>query len=178
MHIRILVAAGLCLLPLAAQAELKHSAPDGALIEHRYRLSATPGEAWQALVHPELWWPADHTWSGKSSHLSLSPMAGGCFCEAWPGGSAEHARVVMAAEAKMLRMRGSLGPLQDMAVTGVLTVTLTAAEGGSEAVVTYRLSGDPSHGLDKFVPVVDQVIGLQFGSFARHAGEISDSPGK
>ena len=170
MHLRTLIAAGLCLLPIAAQSDLKHAAPDGALIEHRYRLAATPAEAWQALVHPELWWPEDHTWSGKRAHLGLSPVAGGCFCEAWPGGTAEHARIVMAADSKMLRLRGSLGPLQDMAVTGVLTVTLAPiGSGGTEAVVTYRLSGDPSHALDQFVPVVDRVIGEQFGAFARHA---------
>jgi hypothetical protein len=73
----------------------------------------------------------------------------------------------------MLRLRGSLGPLQEMAVTGVLTVKLTPVEGGTEAVVTYRLSGDPSHALDQFVPVVDQVIGLQFAEFARHVGAAS-----
>jgi hypothetical protein len=35
--------------------------------------------------------------------------------------------------------------------------------------VTYRISGDPSHGLDKFAPAVDQVVGQQFGNFARYA---------
>lgn len=173
MHHRLLVAAALCLLSTDGLAELKQSAPDGALIEHRYQFAATPEQAWEALVHPERWWPEDHTWSLSRAHLSLSPVAGGCFCEAWPGGSAEHARVVMAAEPTMLRLRGSLGPLQEMAVTGVLTVKLTPTEGGTEAVVTYRLSGDPSHALDQFVPVVDQVIGLQFGEFARHVGQIA-----
>jgi len=82
----------------------------------------------------------------------------------------------MAADSQMLRLRGSLGPLQDMAVTGVLTVKLVAIEaGGTEAVVTYRLSGDASHVLDTFVPVVDQVIGLQFGGFARYVGETLES---
>ena len=176
MTLRTLIAAGLCLLPIAAQSDLKHSAPDGAMIEHRYRLAATPAEAWQALVHPELWWPEDHTWSGQRAHLGLSPVAGGCFCETWPGGSAEHARVVMAADSHMLRLRGSLGPLQDMAVTGVLTVKLVASEtAGTEAVVTYRLSGDASHVLDTFVSVVDEVIGLQFGGFARYVGETHES---
>jgi uncharacterized protein YndB with AHSA1/START domain len=174
MQTRILIAAALCLLSQDSLAELKQSAPDGALIEHRYALTVAPEQAWQALIHPERWWPEDHTWSLSRAHLSLSPVAGGCFCETWPGGSAEHARVVMAAEPKMLRLRGSLGPLQDMAVTGVLTVKLTPTEGGTEAVVTYRLSGDPSHALDQFVPVVDQVIGLQFAAFARHAGMADD----
>jgi uncharacterized protein YndB with AHSA1/START domain len=175
MQNRFLVAAALCLLSQDGRAELRHAAPDGALIEHRYALTVAPEQAWQALVHPERWWPEDHTWSLARAHLSLSPVAGGCFCENWPGGSAEHARVVMAVEPTMLRLRGSLGPLQEMAVTGVLTVKLAPTEGGTEAVVTYRLSGDPSHALDRFVPVVDQVIGLQFAAFARHAGTADDS---
>jgi hypothetical protein len=54
-----------------------------------------------------------------------------------------------------------------MAVTGVLTVTLAAKGDGTEAVVTYRLSGDPAHKLDGFIAVVDQVIGQQFGNFAK-----------
>ncbi len=57
-----------------------------------------------------------------------------------------------------------------MAVTGVLTIQLTATDsGGTEATVTYRLSGDASHKLDTFVPVVDKVIGQQFGAFAAFA---------
>lgn len=176
MHNRTFITAALCLLPLLAQAELKQVAPDSALIEHRFRLAAPPGDAWQALVHPERWWPEDHTWSGARGNLSLSPAAGGCFCESWPGGSAEHARVVMAMDGRLLRLRGAFGPLQDLAVTAVLTVTLAPAGDGSEAVVTYRISGDPTHGLEPFAPVVDQVIGLQFGRFADHVGQLA--PGK
>jgi uncharacterized protein YndB with AHSA1/START domain len=157
----------LLLSPTLAGAELKQSAADGAFIEHRFQIAATPAVAWQTLVHPERWWPADHTWSGAATNLSLAPEAGGCFCERWDGGSAEHARVAMARPGELLRMRGSLGPLQEMALTGVLTVALAAKGDGTEAVVTYRLSGDASHKLDGFVAVVDQVIGLQFGSFAK-----------
>ena len=159
----------LALLPLVAAAELTQSATDGAVIEHRFQVATTPAAAWQVLVNPGRWWPADHTWSGSPSNLSLVPEAGGCFCERWDGNSAEHARVVMARPAELLRLRGSLGPLQEMALTGVLTVTLAAKDSGTEAVVTYRLSGDASHKLDSFVPVVDQVIGQQFGNFARAA---------
>ncbi len=156
----------LMLLPVLATAEVRQSAPDGALIEHRFRIAATPAAVWQTLVHPERWWPADHTWSGTPGNLSLAPDAGGCFCERWDGASAEHARVIMSRPGALLRMRGSLGPLQEMAVTGVLTVTLEANADGTEAVVTYRLSGHPSHKLETFIAAVDQVIGLQFGNFA------------
>ena len=155
------------LLPAVAMSEVKQGAPDGALIEHRFRIAAPPTAAWQALLHPERWWPADHTWSGEPGNLSLEPDAGGCFCERWSGNSAEHARVVMVKPGELLRLRGSLGPLQEMAVTGVLTVNLAAKDGGTEAVVTYRLSGDPSHKLDGFIAAVDQVIGLQFANFAK-----------
>lgn len=155
------------LLPAIATPEVKQGAPDGALIEHRFQIAAPPAAAWQTLLHPERWWPADHTWSGEPGNLRLEPDAGGCFCERWSGNSAEHARVVMAKPGELLRLRGSLGPLQEMAVTGVLTITLAAKDGGTEAVVTYRLSGDPSHKLDGFIAAVDQVIGLQFANFAK-----------
>ena len=166
MH-RSLCALLVLLLPALAAAEVKQGTPDGAIIEHRFRIAATPAVAWETLVHPERWWPADHTWSGVPGNLSLAAEAGGCFCERWAGASAEHARVIMSRPGELLRMRGSLGPLQEMALTGVLTVTLAAANGGTDAVVTYRLSGDPSHKLDGFIAVVDQVIGLQFGNFAK-----------
>jgi uncharacterized protein YndB with AHSA1/START domain len=155
------------LLPSIAMSEVKQSAPDGAVIEHRFQIAASPDAAWQMLVHPERYWPADHTWSGDPGNLSLVPEAGGCFCERWSGGSAEHARVVMARPGQLLRLRGALGPLQEMAVTGVLTVTLAAKDAGTEAVVVYRLSGDASHKLDSFIAIVDQVVGLQFGNFAK-----------
>ena len=166
MH-RPIYAALALLLPAIATPEVKHGAPDGALIEHRFQIAAPPAAAWQTLLHPERWWPADHTWSGVPGNLSLAPDAGGCFCERWSGNSAEHAHVVMAKPGELLRLRGSLGPLQEMAVTGVLTIALAAKDGGTEAVVTYRLSGDSSHKLDGFIAAVDQVIGLQFGNFAK-----------
>jgi uncharacterized protein YndB with AHSA1/START domain len=166
MH-RLIVALLVLLSPALALPEVKQGAPDGALIEHRFQIAATPTVAWQTLVHPERWWPADHTWSGVPTNLSLAPEAGGCFCERWDRASAEHARIVMSRPGELLRMRGSLGPLQEIALTGVLTVSLAPRDGGTEAVVTYGLSGDPSHKLDGFIAVVDQVIGLQFGNFAR-----------
>src|SRR4026207_962889 len=131
------------LLPAVAMSEVKQGAPDGALIEHRFRIAAPPTAAWQALLHPERWWPADHTWSGEPGKLSLEPDAGGCFREGRGGASAERARVVMVKPGELLRLRGSLGPLQEMAVTGVLTVNLAAKDGGTEAGGSYRAGGPP-----------------------------------
>ena len=161
----------IALLPPPAYAEVVQSAPDGALIEHHFQVRATPAEAWQSLIHPERWWPEDHTWSGSRGNLGLQPVAGGCYCETWSGGSVEHARVIMAVPGRLLRMRGALGPLQDMAVSGVLTARLEPNGHGTDAIVTYRLSGDASHKLDEFVPIVDAVIGQQFGAFAAYASQ-------
>lgn len=168
--IAMLAIAAAAALPTAATAEVVQSTPSGATLEHRYPIAANPQQAWRALVHPELWWPSDHTWSGAATNLRLEAQAGGCFCENWGEASAEHGRVVMSRPGELLRIQGALGPLQGMAVSAVLTIELEAAQGGgTTAKVTYRISGDPSHGLDKFVAAVDQVIGQQFGNFARYA---------
>ncbi len=159
------VAAGL-LLPLGAAAEVKQASPDGFLLEHRFAITANPTVAWEVLVHPERYWPDGHTWSGRAANMSLTPEAGGCFCERWSQGSAEHGRVIMAVPGKLLRFRGSLGPFQDMAVTGVMTVALTPAESGTEAVVTYRVNGTPSQRLGEMAPAVDSVVRQQFAGFA------------
>jgi uncharacterized protein YndB with AHSA1/START domain len=167
---------GLCLiltLSGASRAAVVQSAADGFIVEHTFRIPAAPATAWQVLVHPERWWPSDHTWSGNAANLSLAPEAGGCFCERWSDGSAEHGRIVHIRQNQLLRFNGALGPLQEMAVAGVLTVRLTPADGGTEAKVTYRVSGDPSHKLDALAPVVDKVIGQQFGAFANLASRPS-----
>lgn len=160
----------LALMPALLQAEVKQVSSESLLIEQRFELPVSPMDAWALLIHPEGYWPADHTWSGDAGKLSLQADAGGCFCEKWAEGSAEHARVVMAQPGALLRLQGALGPFQSMAVTGVLTITLEAAAAGSTAVVTYRISGDASHQLEQLAPIVDAVVGQQFGGFARLAG--------
>lgn len=159
------------LLAQAAGAEVMLAAPDALVIEHRFQVAATPEQAWEVLVHPERYWPKNHTWSGDSSNLSLVPHAEGCFCERWTDASAEHGRVIMALPGRLLRFRGALGPFQEMAVTGVMTIKLAPKDGGTEAVVTYRLSGGPSHRLGDMAQGVDPVIRQQFAGFAALASQ-------
>lgn len=80
------------------------AAPEGMHIKHQFRIAAPAARVWESLIHPERWWPADHTWSGRRESLSLSATAGGCYCEQWTGGSAEHGRVIMAIPNRMLRL--------------------------------------------------------------------------
>jgi uncharacterized protein YndB with AHSA1/START domain len=159
----------LALLPAIAGAEVKSTAPDSMLIELRYTIAAPAAKVWESLVHPERWWPADHTWSGKRENMSLSAEAGGCFCERWDGGSSEHGRVIMVIPGKMLRLHAALGPLQEMAVAGVISVALAEKNGATDVVVTHRVSGDPSHKLDALAPIVDRVNNQQFSGLAADA---------
>ncbi len=174
---RTVLAAALALTAASnAAAEIRQSSADGALIEHHFQIPARPEDAWSALVHPERWWPADHTWSGDPAYLLLTAHAGGCFCESWGENSVEHGRVVMALPGRLLRIQGALGPMQELALTGVLTVKLAAVDAGTEATVTYRLSGDASHAVAGFVPAVDRVIGEQFGAYAHFAAQSGARP--
>lgn len=168
---RILLGAMITALPLAAAAEVKLATADAMLIEHRFTIAAPAAKAWDTLVHPERYWPADHTWSGKRESLSIDPVAGGCYCERWDGGSAVHGRVVMAIPGRTLTLNAALGPFLEMAVSGILSIKLEEKEGTTTAVVRYRVSGDPAHKLDALAPVVDQVLGMQFGAFAQEAGK-------
>jgi uncharacterized protein YndB with AHSA1/START domain len=156
-------------LPLAAGAEVKFAAADGFLIEHRFNIAAPAAKVWESLQHPERWWPADHTWSGKRENLSLVADAGGCFCERWDGNSVEHGRVVLVMPGKMLRLDAALGPLQEMAVSGVITFALEEKDNATTFVATHRVSGDAAHKLDALAPIVDQVNAQQFGALAEAA---------
>jgi hypothetical protein len=63
MKFRLLAGALLAVLPLAAGADVKLAAADAMLIEHRFTIAAPAAKAWETLVHPERYGPADHTWS-------------------------------------------------------------------------------------------------------------------
>ena len=164
--VSVAIASVAALLVQGAQAEVRVAAPGALVVEHRFQLSATPDAAWAVLVHPERYWPSDHTWSGSAANLSLVAEAGGCYCERWAGGSAQHGIVAMAIPGKRLRIRGAFGPFQEMPVTGVLTVSLAASDGGTEAIVTYSLAGDETAKLGDLAGVVDPVVRQQFAGFA------------
>jgi dipeptidyl aminopeptidase/acylaminoacyl peptidase/uncharacterized protein YndB with AHSA1/START domain len=177
MTMRMLMGALIAALPLVATAEVKLATADAMLIEHQFTIAAPAAKAWDTLVHPERYWPADHTWSGKRESLSIDPVAGGCYCERWDGGSAVHGRVVMAVPGRTLTLNAALGPFLEMAVSGILSIKLAERDGGTSAVVSYRVSGDPAHKLEALAPIVDQVLGMQFGAFAAAAGSATPSYG-
>lgn len=148
-------------------AEVRQAAPDGFLLHHTFEVKAPPEAVYQAIGRVGRWW--SHSWSGDSNNLTLELRAGGCFCETWPQGSAEHARVVRAIRNETVVLHGAFGPLQEMAVSGVLVFQLKPAGEATQLTVTYRVSGDQAHALDRLAPAVDKVIGEQASRLARYA---------
>ena len=83
-----------------------------------------------------------------------------------------HGRVVMAVPGKALTLNSALGPFLEMAVSGILSIKLEEKDGVTTAVVTYRVSGAAGHKPDQLAPIVDQVLGIQFGNFAALAAQL------
>lgn len=161
-------AIALSALALPAQAEVKDSSPSGFTIENVAVVPVSPDVAWKALVDDVgRWWPADHTWWGDASKLSITARAGGCFCETDGERQAAHMAVAFVDPGKTLRLTGGLGPLQGMGLHGALEFRLAAnPDGGTTITLWYRVGGYTPDDLSKFAPVVDRVQGMQLGGLA------------
>ena len=151
-------------------AEVKQAAADGFFIRHQsVPLRSTPAQAWAAIIQPQRWWNSEHTWSGKASNLALDAKAGGCWCERWPEGSAEHGRVIMAMPGAMLRLDAALGPLQEFALKAILSFWIREGEQGATTLeLEYRVNGSSASGLDQFAPQVNDVLATQFARLGRY----------
>ena len=68
----------------------------------------------------------------------------------------------------MLRLRTALGPLQPLAVEGILTFALKGGVGKTNVIVTYRVAGNPEAQLAALAGPVDRVIGEQVSRLSRY----------
>jgi uncharacterized protein YndB with AHSA1/START domain len=153
-------------LALAASpvaADVVDSSAAGFTVSKTVSIAATPDAVWETLRAPQRWWAKEHTWSGDSANLYIDSQATGCFCEKLPGrGSVAHARIIFVDKGKLLRMEGAFGPLQSMAVTGVMTFELSAdGDKATTLKMTYTVGGYVPGGLDKIAAPVDSVLGQQ-----------------
>jgi len=166
-----IVVLGCILLPFVqpARAEILNAAPTGFNLRHVVEVPGVqPTTVWAALSDIGKWWDPEHTYSGDARNLTLDPVPRGCFCEKlglYAG--IEHAHVVYAQPPKILRMIGSLGPLQEFGVTGSMTWQIEAAGGGSRITMTYNVGGFADRPLADWAPIVDEVVGGQIKRLAR-----------
>ena len=168
-----------------AAAEVISTSDDGFVTRATAEVAAEPLAVWLALTKPGDWWNSEHTWSGDAANMTLTPQAGGCFCERIPGddgeegfamdGSAHHATVLQAFPLNVLRMRGGLGPLQGEPATGVLTITLKEIDGGTRVLWEYNVGGPMRYEIAEISGAVDAVMTQQLNGLRDHLGPLGSS---
>jgi len=176
MHHRVVFTLALAVAPLPAAAEVTASGDSGFVSHNEAVVAATPQATWDAMLRPADWWNGDHTYSGDAANMTITPEAGGCFCETVPdtGGEIEHMRVVYLAPGSTLRMTGGLGPLQSEAVAGVLTMTLAPDGELTRITWDYVVGGYMRMPMTDLAPLVDQVVGEQLLRLATRLGTVID----
>jgi hypothetical protein len=185
-HFIITAAASAVLGSLAfpAAAEVVEQDERGFVTRDLAVVSATPKQVWLALISPAKWWNSAHTWSGDSANLTITPQAGGCFCETIPEvsepgrftleGSVEHLRVVQAHPETALRMEGALGPLQSEPVGGVLTIAISTVDEGTRIVWEYHVGGRMRYPVPVIAQAVDGVMSQQLDGLATMLGRVDE----
>lgn len=168
----LLACLGLAVAPVAAHAEVVSAGDAGFVSRVTVDVKASAADAWPVMTTPSGWWMDRHTFSGTAANLTLTPSAGGCFCEKLPAaddksgrslrpGSVEHMRVVYAQPGEALRMIGGLGPLQSEAVAAALTMTLKAIPGGTRITWVYVVGGYTRFKPAEISKMVDAVMAAQ-----------------
>jgi pimeloyl-ACP methyl ester carboxylesterase len=163
---RLLPVAALAALVLAAAtpalAALGKVTPSGYVVTIKASIKVRPRAVFTAMQQVGRWWSNEHTYSGNAGNMTLASQAGGCFCERWNHNSIEHARVLyFDAEKFALRLQGGLGPLQEMAVNGIMDFRFEPRGDDTSLTLTYRVRGSADAGLDKTAAVVDRVLSEQ-----------------
>jgi len=154
------------LAPAIARSEVVAVDANGFVSEHELVLAAIPLQAYVALTRDiHQWWDGAHSFGGSAAGFTLTAEAGGCLCEALPrGGSVEHMRVVNAQPGVSLTLRGGLGPLQTMGVTGSMMFVFEPHPEGSLLRYRYAVGGYAPSGL---APLAEPVDRVQLGQLKR-----------
>ncbi len=156
--LRTLVTWLLLLAPVAASAEVVEKGAGGFTIQTTFSVPGTPEAAYATVVNVKEWWDKSHTYSGDARNLTLTAAAGGCFCEALPGGGVQHGTVALAWPGQMLRIITALGPLQGLGVTGAMTWQFEPTPEGTRIIFAYVVGGHSATGLDTLAGPVDGVL--------------------
>ena len=138
-------------------AEITSSSSTHFVLRHEAKSELAPANLWERLIQPATWWHPDHTYSGDAGNLSLDAQAGGLWREDWDGGSITHGQVLLVETGKKLRLEAPFGPLQELGVYCVWTITITADGDGSLVEFGEIASGPPGANLGEMAKAVDFV---------------------
>jgi len=153
---------GLLAMTAPAAATVASLDLGGFTVSSSLHVAAAPDKAYAVLIAPSRWWDAAHSYSGNAANMHLDARAGGCRCETLPGGgSAQHMAVDYANPGKGLRLRGTLGPLGAMALSGVMSFSLKPSGDGTDIAFQYQVGGYSPAGFKDLAPSVDGVLMAQ-----------------
>lgn len=124
-------------------------------------------QVWKKLLKPERWWQSSHTYSGDAGNLTIEAKAGGYWREDWEGGSVLHGTILNIQENKLLRLSAPFGPLQELAVETVWTITLTPTDTGTKITFDFIANGNQESGLDNLASAVNYVKGEALKNLAK-----------
>ena len=167
-HLAAVVLASLA-WPLPAHGDVVEATPESFTVLASTEVSAVPRALYLALVtRVGSWWDPEQTVSGRAEGLSIDDRVGGCFCEELSDGSrVRYMAVVETDRGTRLRLEGSLGPLQALAVTGTLTLSLIENDGRTRIEALYTVDGSAPGGLESLAGPVDDLISLQIQRLKR-----------
>jgi hypothetical protein len=150
-----------------ALAEVVSVNDNGFTVKANVHVNAKRDDAFKQLLNIGDWWNSSHTWFGDAKAMSIDPKAGGCWCEIVGDQSSAHGIVSQIDPGKLLRLNAQLGPLQEMAVTGVLTFKLEEMGSGAHLYATYTVNGFSPEGAQQWSEAVNFVINEQVTRYGR-----------
>ena len=156
----------LCAMLVAPlRGEVLESSAAGFAVRNTAAINAPPAKVYAALTDKVGgWWDPAHTFSQDARNLSLDAKPGGCFCERLPdGGGVQHMSVVYASPGKLLRLTGAIGPMQEAALAGTMTWSLSQTGSGTTVELIYTVGGFRVGGFRDLPTVVDRVLRGQLG---------------
>ncbi|MEM6775926.1 MAG: SRPBCC domain-containing protein [Pseudomonadota bacterium] len=140
-----------------AHAEVVSASDSHFTLRHDGHTSRSVEDTWQRLIRPSSWWDPRHSYSGDAANISLELEVGGLWREDWDGGSVAHGTVLFIDEEKTLRLEAPFGPLQGMGAYVVWTITLEAAEEGTNVVFEESAIGPAGANYQAMAEAVDGV---------------------
>ena len=145
-----------------ANADIVSSSDQGFSLHIEFTTSLAPKQTYEEFLQIGRWWNRDHTWFGDASGLYIEPISGGCFCEKSGLKTALHMTISFVEPGKEMRMIGGLGPLQGMALNGVMKFKFEPhGHNGTKVIHEYTVTGYSANGLQKLGEIVDAVQSLQ-----------------
>ena len=148
----MLIFAGIFLLVVKSQAEVKENKFGSFSFEQKVNLPGKPEIIYDAITGDiSGWW--DHSFSEKPYKFYIDAKPGGGFYEIYnqSGDGVKHATVIIADRGKMLRFDGPLG-LSGMAIQVVTTYTFESISDDSTSLkLSVHAAGEIKDGLPEIV---------------------------